>query len=208
MTQWRKFSVSIFLICLLEFVFWAYCTVSAAGAAEEMYMVKGIETFKNVDGHDDAARLGSAQEAASLVERTSNENNLKEADVHHHGLGLFANTAIDGHNSVGRLGVWIAVAVGLLGFKWLFPHYVKKVQELLAHPYEFYQMLKFKFFYKVPSPSSFITPPALPPPSSDGYLGVIQSRFSREMHLLVLLFVIFILVWLAPFPRCRPTGLP
>ncbi len=156
MTQWRKFSVSIFLICLLEFVFWAYCTVSAAGAAEEMYMVKGIETFKNVDGHDDAARLGSAQEAASLVERTSNENNLKEADVHHHGLGLFANTAIDGHNSVGRLGVWIAVAVGLLGFKWLFPHYVKKAQELLAHPYEFYQMLKFKFFYKVPSPSYFL----------------------------------------------------
>lgn len=150
MTQWRKFSVSIFLICLLEFVFWAYCTVSAAGAAEEMYMVKGIETFKNVDGHDDTARLGSAQEAASLVERTSNENNLKEADIHHHGLGLFANTAIDGHNGVGRLGVWIAVAVGLLGFKWLFPHYVKKAQELMAHPYEFYQMLKFKFFYKVP----------------------------------------------------------
>jgi hypothetical protein len=125
--------------------------VSAAGAAEEMYMVKGIETFKTYDENEAAAKLGGAQVGVS--ERTSYENTLKEADIHHHELGLFANTAIDGHNSVGRLGVWIAVAVGLLGFKWLFPHYVKKAQELLAHPYELYQMLKFKFAYTVQHPS-------------------------------------------------------
>jgi farnesyl-diphosphate farnesyltransferase len=154
MAQWRQFSISIFLICLLEFIFWFYCALSAAGAAEEMYMVKGIETFKQFPGagghqRDEAVRHSNAQEAASLVERTY-DNHFDEADVHQHELGLFANTSIDGHNAVGRFGVWIAVAVGLLSFKWLFPHFVQKAQELLAHPFELYQMLKFKFAYKVP----------------------------------------------------------
>jgi len=146
MAQWDKFSVSIFLICLLEFVFWFDCTVSAAGAAEEMYMVSCIESFKAnslIVTDDDLARQTSQEEVMNLIEK-QNEDSIDSTLRNGEGF-----PTIEDH-PVGLLGVWIAIAVGLLAFKWFFPHFVKKITEVLSHPIELYHMLKFKFAYTVP----------------------------------------------------------
>jgi hypothetical protein len=148
MAYGRQFSTSIFLICLLEFVFWFYCTLSDAGVAEEMYMTQGIETLKHSSGaHENEVAGATGQEAASAVHQTAGEASLHEP-TNLQSNDLLTNVA----TGVGRLGVWIAVAVGLLGIQWLFPHHVKKIKEVLVRPDELYHMLKFKFFYKARLP--------------------------------------------------------
>lgn len=136
----RRFSVSIFTICLLEFVFWFYCTVTAAGAAEEMYMTSSIENFKNVGEDPDAdaaSGTGTQQQPHDLGSRAFDAEPPRDANLRN----VDVDNSTIAHLLPG-LGVWVAVAVGLLGLLCLFPHFVKVP--------EFFHLLRFKLCYKVP----------------------------------------------------------
>jgi len=138
----RPFSISIFVICLLEFVFWMYCTSSPAGAAEQMYMTSYVEAAKQSD---------------SAVEESLSKSSELDGDDQQSPLGAavfstsFAGAAQAWFHLLvgveppllGRLGVWLAIGFGLLGFLNLFPHFSKRVVE-------FFHLLRFRFLYRVP----------------------------------------------------------
>jgi len=152
MAYWRSFSVSIFMICLFEFVFWFYCTISTAGAAEEMYMVNGIETFKHYITHrEDTNRETVQEEIINLIDESCETNIESISHRNEEALKIGIDATIE--HPVGRLGLWVALTLSLLVCKWIFPHFAAKASkagEVLAHPVELYHMVKFKITYKVP----------------------------------------------------------
>ncbi len=156
MFKWHsKFSLSIFMICLFEFVFWSHCTYTPAGTDEEMYM-KSFNNMKLAEGsqhHEDGALNGSLEEEAENAIVIT----LKEEQLLYSALASFI-TDID-TTFAGLQGTWFAVGLSLLAIVFLFPHFTKKVYEAaITGPRELFFLLKFKFAYKVPEFPTDLSP--------------------------------------------------